>query len=164
MPQEYEPAPEVEEVARKLINTHHSHLGPARIEYVFLSEAPKVNGKIEWGRAKKISGLNAWLASESREREPEEFFVIEIVKSIWLQLNERERQALIDHELTHCEVEEDGKLSIKPHDLEEFNSIVRRYGLWRPEIEFFMEAAQSSQGNLFEAEQKRRAITLGGTA
>lgn len=147
MAKEFQPAPDVEAIARELIELYHSHLGPVRIEYVFVLEAPKVAGKLVWARAKKVSGLNAWLAQEQRREltEPEEFFVIEVVKPIWGQLDEKARKALVDHELTHCWVDEKGKLSIHPHDLEEFNSIVRRWGLWRDDVQLFIEAARDRQ-------------------
>jgi hypothetical protein len=29
---------------------------------------------------------------------------------------------------------------MRPHDLEEFNIIVRRYGLWRADVQLFLEA------------------------
>lgn len=146
MPQEYAPVPEVAKVTRQLINNEHSHLGPVRIEYVFVSECPKVAGKIQWGRAKKVSGLNAYLASENQEPGiPDEFFVIEIVRPVWTQLDEKSKKALIDHELTHCWVDDEDGLSIKPHDLEEFNAIVRKYGLWRDDVELFIEAAHASK-------------------
>jgi hypothetical protein len=152
--QEYQPAPEVEDVARRLINDFHSHLATVRIDYVFAVEQLKEKGKLVWGRAKKISGLNAWLASETRMREaasPEEFFVIEIHKQTWQMLDEKSRKALVDHELHHCDVDmETSKLSTRPHDLEEFNAIVRRYGLWRDDIEFFIRAAKERERGLFD--------------
>jgi hypothetical protein len=154
MPQKFSPAPEVEDVARRLIDDFHPHLSTIRIDYVFASEPLKEKGKVVWGRAKKIGGLNAWLASETKFREaatPEEFFVIEICKQTWQQLDEKSRRALTDHELSHLDVDmETGKLSLLPHDLEEFNSIVRRYGLWRADVEFFIRAA-NGQKDLFEA-------------
>jgi hypothetical protein len=144
MPQEYQPALEVEDVARDLINAHHPHLATVRIDYVFASDPLKEKGKIVWGRAKKVSGLNAWLASETRQRDavqPEEFFVVEINKAVWQQLDEKCKKALVDHELTHCDLDpETSKLSMRPHDLEEFNIIVRRYGLWRADVQLFLEA------------------------
>lgn len=170
MPQEYSPAPEVEEVARELINKEHTDLSSVRIDYVFIVESPVVNGKAQWGRAKKITGLNAWLASASKDvAEPEDFFVIEIVRPVWLQLNEKERKALVDHELTHCDVNDENgktKLSIRPHDLEEFNSIVRKYGLWRADVVLFAEAAGIKQEGLFEdkAAERKATIALGGTS
>jgi hypothetical protein len=157
MPQEYQPAPEVEDVARGLIDAHHSHLGPVRIEYVFASEPLKEKGKIVWGKTKKVSGLNAWLAADYKPRDPsapEEFFLIEIVKPVWLQLDEKSRRALVDHELTHCDVTPEGKLALRPHDLEEFNSIVRRYGLWRADVQLFLEAAKHP--DLFSSAEDNR--------
>ena len=150
MAKEFEPAPEVEEVARDLINDYHTHLAPIRIEYVFVNECPKERGKAVWARAKKISGLNAWLAQPARREltEPEEFFVIEVAKPIWLQLDGKARRALVDHELTHCDVDSADRLAIRPHDLEEFNVIVRRHGLWRVEVEAFLEAARERQPGL----------------
>jgi len=152
MPQEYSPAPEVEEIAEDLIMSDHTHLATVRVEFIFASEEIKQNGKVVWGRAKKVTGLNAWLACERERRDakpPEEFFVIEIVKPIWDQLDDKSRKALVDHELTHCEVDIDtSKLSIRSHDLEEFTSIVQRYGLWRPDVEMFVKAA--NQKKLFE--------------
>src|SRR5262245_66584583 len=106
MPQKFQPAPEVEDVARDLINAHHSHLATVRIDYVFASDPLTEKGKVLWGRAKKVGGLNAWLASEAKFRDPvqpEEFFVIEIQKSVWQQLDQTSRRALVDHELTHCD-------------------------------------------------------------
>src|SRR5262245_7245289 len=159
MPQEYQSAPEVEDVARDLINAHHSHLATVRIIYVFASDPLREKGKVVWGRAKKVSGLNAWLASGDKGRDasaPAEFFVIEIQKTIWAQLDDKSRRALVDHQLTHCDVDiETGNLTMRPHDLEEFNSIVRRYGLWRDDVELFIDAA--NQRGLFEGFERERA-------
>src|SRR5262245_3582640 len=113
MPQEYQSAPEVEEVAPRLINEFHSHHGPVRSDYVFTTAQLRENGKVRWGRAKKVSGLNAWLASEDKLRDavaPEEFFVVEIHRGTWLQLDEKSKKALVDHELHHLWVDEKGKL------------------------------------------------------
>lgn len=163
MPQEYSPAPEVEEIARDLIYSDHTHLASVRVEYIFASEEIKQNGKVVWGRAKKVTGLNAWLASEFERRdakEAEEFFVIEIVRPIWLQLTEKEKKALVDHELTHCEVDLDtSRLSIRPHDLEEFTSIVQKHGLWRSDVEVFVEAAK--QKPLFDRGYDKVTMIVG---
>jgi predicted metallopeptidase len=153
MANEYQIAPEVEEIARDLIDKYHPHLASVRIEYVFIGEPAKKRGMEVWGRAKKVTGLNAWLTaslhSKEKLKEPEEFFVLEIAKPIWDKLEEKARLALVDHELCHFDVDaETGKLALQPHDLEEFTIIVRRHGLWRPEVEFFVEAGK--QKELFE--------------
>jgi len=110
MPQEYQPAPDVEDVARRLVNDYHSHLSSVRIDYVFTTEQLKEKGKVVWGRAKKVTGLNAWLASEDRGSDaesPEEFFVVEIHLGTWLMIDEKSRRALVDHELHHLDVDID---------------------------------------------------------
>lgn len=165
MPQEYSQAPEVKDVADDLIDLYHSHLATVRIDYVFVSETLREKGKDVWGRAKKVSGLNAWLADPGRDNAasvPDDFFVIEIAKAIWLQLDDKSRKALVDHELHHLDVDLDtGKLSLHPHDLEEFNGIVRRYGLWRADVEMFLEAAKQKE-QLFDEEDDTRVTLIHG--
>lgn len=123
---EYRPAHEATRLAGDLIAQFHEHLIGVRIEYVFRSKAKKGSGKVVLGSARKITGLSAWLAS------PE-----------WSELNERQRAALVDHELSHCfaERDDDGsfKLSMVPHDLEEFGAIVRRHGLWKSDVRAFVK-------------------------
>jgi hypothetical protein len=70
----------------------------------------------------------------------------------WLEASATEREALIFHELMHCMIaldregekrftdEGDPVWAIRPHDLEEFNAVVRRYGAWKSDIRDFMEA------------------------
>jgi hypothetical protein len=146
----YTPAPSVAATAAELISAHHQRLldyGHIRIEYVFRSEHANSNGKAVWGRARKITGLNAYLASNEPddEEEIEPFFVIEIAADIWEALDGAGRRALVDHELSHCNVVEgdDGtvKLGLVAHDLEEFEAIVRRHGLWRSDVASFAKVA-----------------------
>jgi hypothetical protein len=56
-----------------------------------------------------------------------------------------------------------GKYSLRAHDLEEFTMIVRRWGLWRDDVEFFIKAAKDSKRMpLFEqpgqGEAKERSV------
>lgn len=145
----HRPAPAVARIAATLIGQHHTHLADVRIDYVFRSETAKSNGKAIWGKARKITGLNAFLATPEDERpvddDIDEFFVIEIAEPVWAILSENERKALVDHELCHCTTEQKGgelKLKLRPHDLEEFVQIVRRHGLWRDDVENFANAVQ----------------------
>jgi hypothetical protein len=66
--------------------------------------------------------------------DPTTFFVIVISADTWKRLDERQRRALVDHELCHCVVsyDDDGMpvLSTRTHDIEEFGSIIDRHGLW----------------------------------
>ena len=124
-------ADEVRLVARKLIELFHPHLFGVRIEYVFVSKPPLRLGKPLAGRARKVTGLNAFLATPNFEGEPESFFVIEITKPIWDFYTADRRVALVNHELKHCgHDEETGDLSIIPHDEELFFDEISWHGLW----------------------------------
>lgn len=143
---EWMPAPEVEAIAESLIEEvdRHRDLGKARIEYVFIDPTPKSKGRMVWGRARKITGLSAHLAAATRPlrfREPAPFFVVEIAHDVWSTLDERQRRALVDHELCHLWVDEtdDGELVLGTagHDVEEFRGVIARHGLWNRSTEAF---------------------------
>ena len=74
---------------------------------------------------------------------------------IWIAEKEFERYteartALIDHELCHCIGFED-KWKIRGHDVEEFNEIIERYGLWRSDLILADDAIERwKQGRLIE--------------
>ncbi len=151
-PQTWAEAPVVRDVANKLINERHSHLGPIEMRYYFFSKEIKTGDEQVWGRARKVSGLNAVLAHPNEDTD-RQFFTIEIWRTIWDRLTPEHREALVDHELHHCWVDDNGKLVILKHDLEEFANVVRRYGPWRTNIQLFLDAANGKgQANLFEEE------------
>ncbi len=151
---EYSPAPAVAAIAQRLIKEHHVHLAGERIVYVFRSEHAKEGGKAVFGKARKIGGLNAYL-SMTEDGNEDDYFVIEIAYDIWLGMSDGQRVALVDHELSHCIIKyaENGDMSlaIAPHDLEEFNAVVKRHGLWRSDVKQFLEAA-SGQLRLLDDE------------
>jgi len=150
----YREAKEVEEIANELIPKYHQPLIDfnVNIRYCFVNKVSKKSDKEIWGTCQKISGKNAYLAEDNPDNEP--FFLIVISEPIWEVLPLDKKMALVDHELCHCaaevkqtdtddDFEQDNpvKLSVKPHDLEEFSCIVKRHGLWRQEIEDFVKAA-----------------------
>lgn len=165
----YRPAPAVQRIAEALIAKHHHHLDDIRIEYVFRSEAAKDKGKTVWGKARKISGLNAYLSQpldpdETPAGEDVDYFVIEIAEDIWAVIDQRERVALVDHELCHCTTDfnKDGDLvlKIRPHDLEEFRQVVQRHGLWRDDVQAFSDAMHFQQGTLDEVAPDEGGATV----
>ena len=149
-------AKEVEDIAEVLIPKYHQHLidFQVKLKYVFTNKTSKKGGKEVLGTCRKISGMNAFLSNSEQEGEP--YFVIIISKDVWDVLPPEKREALVDHELCHAGAEAsqkedtDGeeppvKLSVKPHDLEEFSCIVRRHGLWQDDIKDFVESAQKKE-------------------
>ncbi|HYG82463.1 MAG TPA: putative metallopeptidase [Pyrinomonadaceae bacterium] len=137
---EYAPAHEVRLIAEKLIALFHPRLFGCRIEYVFVSEPPKSLNRELAGRARKVSGLYAFLATPFFEGEPEPFFCIEITKPKWDVRPLRWRVALVDHELRHCDYEDEvDDACLVGHDEEEFDDIVERHGAWNEGLERFID-------------------------
>jgi len=134
-----------------LISMHHKHLleNGVRVEFLFRDDTPKSAGKEQWGVARKITNLNAFLAGEAEDEGADPFFCIVISEPIWTDLTNNQRLALLDHELCHCWAEEDKegavKLTILGHDLEEFGSIVERYGLWREDVKLMARSIENAQ-------------------
>lgn len=145
-------APEVQRIAERLIaeEAQFRPLRAIRIEYLFRSTANKNNGKIIFGKASKVSSMNAYLATPDIAHDPEassegsEFFLMVIAHDMWEQaLNDQAKEALVFHELCHYSVyvtdEGDRVIGIIGHDLEDFSSVIRRYGAWRPDVRSFFE-------------------------
>lgn len=167
---EYRIAKERARIGAKVMEEHHEHLLGVRVEFLFMNKTPKSKGRHVWGRARKIGGLNAFLAlgpnwlPEAYEDQPFDFFVIEVSEEVWETLTERGKRALIDHELTHCAIEEDEdgflNLSIVGHSIEEFETIVRRHGLWRQDLRDFVKTGAEQLS--FDAIDETGGVVEGG--
>jgi predicted metallopeptidase len=96
MAKEYSSAPEVREIAERLIEILKPELEGFEIRYVFCSETIKHSGREAMALARKITGLNAYLAGHS-----EGFFLIEVSRPLWDALSVDQRIALVHHELCH---------------------------------------------------------------
>lgn len=157
---EYRSAPEIREVARGLIDDHHTMLashGP-RIEYVMAQSKDPAAGKDY--RVRKITGINSFLAAGTN-RLPEEFgyvdselVAIEVKQFFWDKLTEAQRAGLVDHcleQLTY-DLEKDA-WTIEPPEFGEFEAVIRRHGFWRPDMDpqHFAEAI-SEQLSLLDEE------------
>lgn len=143
----YSPAPQVRAVAQDLMLDTHTHLLGHRVEFIFRSKSASRHGREVWGRAVKVTGRNAFLAArwgydDVIDEEPVPFVVIEISRPAWDGLTEAGRRALVDHELTHCRIDDDDRPYLQAHDLEEFTDVVHRNGLWRTDLEVFATAVQ----------------------
>lgn len=106
----YRPAPVVAAIAEDLIETvpAFEDLAEVRIEYLFIDKAPISHGRLVLGRARKVSGLSAYLAAPARSElpvDPAPLFVIEISEDTWVDMDDAKRRALVDHELMHCRVD-----------------------------------------------------------
>jgi predicted metallopeptidase len=146
-PTTYWNADEVRDIAQPLIEQFHEHLLVATILYVFRSEATETKSRVVLGTARKVTGLNAYLAFRellNDTRQAFTFYVIEIAHDTWQKLTGPQRIALVDHELSH--IGRDGMIG---HDVEEFSSVVARHGLWKPDLKELKRAMD--QPSLFES-------------
>jgi hypothetical protein len=140
VPGEYEQSERVEEIAKELITLHHPHLQTARIAYLMKQADPdkppviKRQGKhAKAGLARTVPALYYCLTGFD--------FIIEIREGWWDMLTLDQQTALVDHELCHCQRDDDGWYLVD-HDVEEFRAILSRYGFWKDGLEQFVEAAQ----------------------
>lgn len=137
MPKEFTSAPEVKRIAEKLIEIFKPELEAFEIRYIFASENPRKDGREVTALARKVIGLNAFLAGHA-----EGFFVMEFGKPAFDVLDEKTLIAVVLHELQHFGISEDGNLAIIPHDIEEFSSVVKAFGAYHDGLQIFREALQ----------------------
>jgi len=122
----YTEAPQsVIHLAEQIINQHHHNLLEAKIAFVMRDEAPKSNGRSVAAQAQKVTALNQALIDYD--------FLIWIAEDRWDKLSEDQKEALIDHELCHC-WGWPGMWKMRHHDIEEFQEIIERHGMWREEL------------------------------
>lgn len=100
-------------------------------------------------RIEKITGLRAWLYSQTNgEQAP--FFLIQIVVPNWEVLEPNQQIAVLDHEICHIDLTELGELTIRDHTIEEFPEIVGRHGSYHEGLQMFAEALE--RGNQSDRE------------
>jgi hypothetical protein len=173
MSDNYSLSTEAAAIARPIIKQHHDHLLGRRVEFLFIERLDK-KGKSQaittgggshslYGKAKLVTGLNAFLGATANDADdPQPFFVIVITKHFWDGAAKEFKEALIDHELSHCEYDSTkDKYSMVDHDVEEFTAIVKRHGAWKSDLDKFFKAAKQ-QSLAFESEP--RAVATGPSA
>jgi hypothetical protein len=142
-----------------LIEANHSHLKSAKIALCWRKGWKNDrDGHIKLGQAKKASDMDRALKEYD--------LVILLNFEAWNEsgFTEKQMNALVDHELCHCELAKDNDgepiedelkracYRIRKHDVEEFQEVISRHGTWKRDLERFAEAAAKSKisGKLFE--------------
>jgi hypothetical protein len=145
-PNEYEPVSGViEDLAAAIIADHHPHLQGVKVVYAGRTEAAVIQGEPKFAVARKVSGLNAYLAEGSASS----FFVIEICEKLFMQLDAPTQKAVLDHVLTRCAVRPASKgLYIRPYAVQEFPEIIHRHGLYNEKVRDLWRLANKHQGAL----------------
>ena len=141
-------------ILRPLVEKHHRRLADAKIALAWnLAWKADKDGAVKLGKAKKATELDRLMHGYD--------LIVLLNRGYWGNFSEAQRAALIDHELCHFEVvrdkagdpktDERGRTCyrIRKHDVEEFQEIVARHGLWKSDLEQFVEAARDA-APLFE--------------
>ncbi|MDH3291551.1 MAG: putative metallopeptidase [Gemmatimonadota bacterium] len=118
------------EMGRILIEAFHPEIQHARIAYLF-RERMQTKGTVVHAKAKRAGAQLKHLADID--------FVLEFNWTAWRGLDTVARAALVDHELTHCSRNDDEEFCTVPHDIEEFHTIVARWGLWNRDVKTFSD-------------------------
>ncbi len=142
MAKEFTPAPEVEEIATRLIEILKPELEGFEIRYIFASDNPRKDGSEAIALARKITGLNAFLAGS-----PDGFFVMEVGIPAFEMLTAQQKIAVVHHELCHFGINELGDLWIIPHDIEEFNEIAAVHGAYFDRLQIFSDAVEKGNSD-----------------
>jgi predicted metallopeptidase len=121
---DYELADDIRDLAGKII-----HRFPElsfikefeiRIGYVRSFEAKTSKGREVFAECRKVSGTyQAYLPYD---------FLITVYEPNMAVLTENQRKIVVYHELKHIEITPKG-FSIRPHDIEDFESVLREHGL-----------------------------------
>jgi len=140
---------EVVDLAEAIRSQHHQQLGAAKIAYVFEAKTVKRGGKVRLGTCRKQSDVSILVGKVD--------IIIGINKRKWLELDGKQRSALLDHEFCHVGIKLDKDTGavcgyrLLPHDLEEFNAVVDRHGLWSRDVKMFAETTERQRQLLFAA-------------
>ena len=120
-------------LARDVINNfvELSHIKTSDIKIAFLEsdKKKKSRGNLVFGECEKVVDKNKWAIPYD--------FTITIFKPNISHFSEEQIRILLFHELLHIGISDKGKLSIVPHDLEDFKLIIDKFGTnWSSEKRF----------------------------
>ena len=150
----FDNAPEVKEMAIRLIGQHHSHLVEAKIKYLFRSGAWVVCKETRLGSSQKCTGKEKFMTGYD--------FIMTINWDEWIKLDAKQREALVDHELLHCcrgEDDEDGYPTwyTQDHTFKGFPQEIRRHGMWLKGLQMMKTASdEHKQLSMFDEHKELR--------
>ena len=119
---------EMLETVKRIIGECHRRLDGAKIAVIMRDKAGSSKGRTVMATASIPTAAIEPLLKEKYS------FVICIGQDAWDAAMPAQRDALVDHELCHCAIDDDGPF-IRPHDLEEFADVIERRGFWRQDHE-----------------------------
>jgi len=116
-------APEIELLAKRVIECYHTHLADAQITYLFRGDKWFARGKPVIGKAMVAPPLWRYVSGSD--------LLLILNKTIFNSLSDKGKEALVDHELAHFNspvINKAGETvwSTRDHDVCEFSEVVVR--------------------------------------
>lgn len=149
-------------IAERLMNDpEHKHLreNEIKIEYLFRADGKVKGGKLVLGSVHEptcqgeMRPVFEWLLARLFGYLPD--FVIILDQGFWESVPPITREALLFHELAHVKQKLDAYgaprfnaqtglpiYGLVSHDIEEFRSVVERYGAWSPDVADFVASVK----------------------
>jgi hypothetical protein len=140
-------------ILRDLVERYHEDLRNAKIVLMFNhSWKPNADGRMTLGNCQIVSAKNKELAEYD--------IIIAVSEVFWTDpgTTDKQRTALLDHELCHAMLNRDEDTGepiiderdryvyrLRKHDVEEFESIIKRYGTYKRDLERFAAALSLSK-------------------
>lgn len=153
---EHDPAPIAGRLVGGLDTFTHLRDGDAAILFLMRRTEKVKGGRRILGEMclPRFSGtlgpVGTWMLARLCDGVPD--YVMVLDATWWVQASPIQREALVFHELEHAvqKTDKEGEFMFTPegrpvwdirgHSLEEFDSVVRRYGAWSPDIQGFIGA------------------------
>jgi hypothetical protein len=137
-----EASEQLKEMAARIIDKYHSHLGEANIKYLVRTGKWEIRGKTIYGKASKASSQVKYVSGGFD-------FIVTINKDVWdANTSAEKREAVLDHVLTYCGRGEDDKVTGDPKwtinqpTVVDFPSVIRRHGLWTESLQSMFKAKE----------------------
>lgn len=100
-----------------------------------------------------MASVGTWMLARLCDGLPDFIMILDV--AWWEQAPVEQRRALVFHELLHAKhaTDKEGELrftpegravwAIRPHDVEEFDDVARRFGAWNPDLLRFAQALRA---------------------
>jgi hypothetical protein len=152
-PVSWDPAPEIRDRARTLIEQYHKHLEGQPIQYAWRSTAAKGKGGVSRrSRIVAIPKIALQLSENANWKHLDRLYIVEIPKSLWSRWGEDEQAASLDMCLSRLLAGDKG-LQIVDLDIYDVARFIQRHGVFNDDVRNLLKscAMQSQQLTLDEA-------------
>lgn len=120
---------------RDIRQEYHADLAGYAIALLFVPKPKTSKGNIVVGEAHVLLGRTRFLSGLHG--------TITLAWEWWQEATTAQQQALIDHELSHFDADDEREcLRIRGHDVEEFIEIMARHGAWTDGLKYAQGALQ----------------------